>query len=306
MQTMVTIIRVTMQLLLTVALLATAACSHSAPRSADLAPLPQSSPTSNISERHPSLKDHPPPPAASTPKRPQTPPPAESPAPKSVKFVSKMTRYYGHATKGKRAALTFDDGPGPHFTEMVLDELQRLHLTATFFIVGKNAAKHPEIVARIAEEGHIIASHSWDHANMAKLSEAQIQAQLDKTNELIRKLTGHEPLLFRAPYGSSSLELEKQLQKRNLQLIGWSVDTRDWEGPSAETIVQTVQQQIKPGGIILQHCASGVGTDLSNTVQALPQIVRMLQEQGYTFVTVPELLETPAYKDQPVQDASKK
>lgn len=213
-----------------------------------------------------------------------------------TRFVSKMSIHHGPEEKPYKAALTFDDGPDLVFTPQILDLLQQLKVKATFFVIGKNAAKYPQIIKRIENEGHILANHSWDHANFTHLDEYEIRNQITKTDELLTQITGHKPLLFRAPYGNVTLGLEVQLRAMEHLLIGWSVDTRDWAGPDVDTILATVTKQMKPGGIILQHCASGSQVDLTNTIQALPLIVQKLKDEGYTFVTIPELLSTQAYK----------
>lgn len=211
-------------------------------------------------------------------------------------YVSHMAIHHGPTNKPYKTALTFDDGPDLTYTPQILDMLKKMNIKATFFVIGKNAAKFPEIIKRIANEGHILANHSWDHANFVQLSRAQIRLEITKTDHLLTQITGHKPLLFRAPYGNVTRHLEVELRSMEHILIGWSVDTRDWAGPDVDTIIKTVTKQIKPGGIILQHCANGPKVDLNNTLQALPKIVSMLKQQGYEFVTVPELLTTQAYK----------
>jgi len=215
------------------------------------------------------------------------------------RFVSKMSIHHGPDEKPYKTALTFDDGPDQVFTPQILDLLKQMQVKATFFVIGKNAAKYPDIIKRIENEGHILANHSWDHANFHHLNEYQIKKEIIQTDQLLTSITGHKPLLFRAPYGNITPSLEVQLKSMEHLLIGWSVDTRDWAGPDVPTILQTVTKQIRPGGIILQHCASGPQVNLTNTVEALPLIVKKLKKEGYTFVTIPELLSTQAYKMEP-------
>lgn len=191
----------------------------------------------------------------------------------------------------KRVALTFDDGPDSKYTPAILDILKKQNVKATFFIVGKQAEAHPDMLKRIVSEGHVIGNHSWNHRQMNKLNAADIDADLKKTDELLQSITGIAPTLFRAPYGAVSSTLTAETAKNNLKLVGWTSDTRDWDGSKPDEMMNTVHRQLKPGGIVLMHCFGGKGGDLSNTVAFLPNLIADLEKQGYTLVTVPELLE---------------
>ncbi|WP_282936903.1 polysaccharide deacetylase family protein [Paenibacillus sp. RC67] len=191
----------------------------------------------------------------------------------------------------KRVALTFDDGPDNKYTPRILDILKKNQIQATFFLIGENAQKHPQVINRILQEGHVLGNHSWDHQNLSKMTCDQIQSEISKTDELIKSISGQSPEVFRAPYGAVSTEvLETASLTGHQKIIGWSVDTQDWKGKTAAEILSTVKKEVRPGAIILQHSFGGRGGNLNNTVEALPLIIAYLKENGYSFVTVPELL----------------
>ncbi len=193
----------------------------------------------------------------------------------------------------KQVALTFDDGPDTDFTPKILDVLRKNNVKATFFIVGKRAAAHPEMVKLIAAEGHAIGNHTWDHPDLVKLTPDQIKSEIDRTEQQLHSILGYLPSLFRPPYGAATHNDVAIIAALGYKVIDWSVDTRDWAGVPVATIMDNVHKEVKPGGIILEHCAGGKGEDLNNTVQALPQIIAYLRANGYTFVTVPQMINTP-------------
>ncbi|MCS7460459.1 polysaccharide deacetylase family protein [Paenibacillus doosanensis] len=188
-----------------------------------------------------------------------------------------------------KVALTFDDGPDGKYTPAILDILRENDVKATFFVVGTQVSKFPEVLKRIHEEGHAIGNHSWDHADLSKLSSARIRTELTKTDEWIEKTVGFSPSLIRAPYGAVSALVKKEAERSERPLIGWNVDPRDWAGTDSEEIVRNVKSHTKPGGIILLHSFGGKQGKLDNTVEALPAIIAFLKENGYQPVTVPEL-----------------
>ncbi|WP_248924633.1 polysaccharide deacetylase family protein [Paenibacillus hamazuiensis] len=197
--------------------------------------------------------------------------------------------YSGKRTE-KKVALTFDDGPDAKYTYQILDILKKNDVVATFFVTGEHAAAHKEAMKRIVDGGHEIGNHSWDHVDLTKLDQQQLEDEIDKTDEVIKSYTGHAPAFVRPPYGALSQQVADYAEKSH-KIVNWSVDTRDWEGVSSEKIVETVKKEIKPGAIILQHCAGGKHGNLSNTVKALPQLIQTLKEKGYRLVTVSELLQ---------------
>lgn len=203
--------------------------------------------------------------------------------------VPNVVFYKGPGNK-KQAALTFDDGPDIYYTTKILDILSQNKVKATFFIVGQRAQKHPEMVKRIIQEGHAIGNHTWDHPDLNRLNPLQIRTEVAQTDNILYSITGHHTNIFRPPYGIAHHRIINELAGMGYKVIDWSVDTRDWAGTPPDKIMAYVKKEIKPGGIILEHCAGGKKEKLDNTVKALPQIISYLKGQGYTFVTVPQLL----------------
>ncbi|WCR29631.1 polysaccharide deacetylase family protein [Paenibacillus thiaminolyticus] len=197
---------------------------------------------------------------------------------------------HGPGTK-REIALSFDDAPDDNFTPKVLDVLKSEGVKATFFVVGNRIEKHPDIVKRIVEEGHILGNHSYNHANLPKLSDAEFRDQIMKTDQLIREHTGYTPNIVRPPYGNISENQIKWLASQKKKVTNWNVDSLDWKGLDAEEVKTNVLAHVSPGAIILQHSAGGTGQDLSGTVLALPDIIRTLKNDGVKLVTIPELLD---------------
>jgi peptidoglycan-N-acetylglucosamine deacetylase len=201
-------------------------------------------------------------------------------------------------SKAKRwVALTFDDGPDMKTTPQILRILKQYHVPATFFIIGQRAQAHPEMVRQIYDDGNVIGNHSWDHPDLVRLSTQKVKDEVEQTDELLYRLIGHHPALFRPPYGAMNKRDIVEVASLGYKVIDWSVDTRDWAGTPESEILSFVQREIRPGGIILEHCAGGKDDDLSNTVKALPQIIETLKKQGYQFVTVPQLLGVQPYQN---------
>lgn len=191
----------------------------------------------------------------------------------------------------KRIALTFDDGPDELYTPRILDILKENQVKATFFVVGIQTAKYPHILKRIHEEGHAIGNHSWDHADLSKLSLERIQQEIKDTDVLIEKTIGVQSTMVRAPYGAVSDKLKKLLAQSNRPLVGWSIDPKDWAGTTPALILQNVKSHTKPGAIVLLHSFGGKNGNLDNTVEALPEMIAQLKLDGYQLVTVPQLNE---------------
>jgi len=193
----------------------------------------------------------------------------------------------------KEVALTFDDAPDGIYTPKILDILKREGVKATFFVVGNRIEAHPDIMRRIVAEGHAIGNHSYNHANLPKLTDAEFRDQIRKTDELIRHYTGYVPTIVRPPYGNISEEQIKWLKSQNKIIVNWNVDSLDWKNLDAKTVEANVLAHVFPGSIILQHSGGGTGEDLTGTVEALPNIIKKLRESGLKMVTIPELLDRP-------------
>ncbi|MFD2615466.1 polysaccharide deacetylase family protein [Paenibacillus gansuensis] len=255
----------------------------------DPAPKPDQDPVSKPDQDHPPkpAPDQAPKPKPEQEPKPATKPPAK-PAPKPQPKPQTPEKPAG--TKQKLVALTFDDGPDAKYTGQVLDILGEYHVKATFFVVGQQAEKYPAMLKRILKEGHTIGNHTYSHANLPKKTAQQVKQQIVAADDAIEKVTGDVPSLFRAPYGAVNDTVLDTAASLDKQVVGWSVDTRDWAGTSVDGMVKNLTKEIKPGGIVLMHSFGGHNGDLSNTLEALPLIINYLQDHGFTLVTADELL----------------
>ncbi|MEF2967220.1 polysaccharide deacetylase family protein [Paenibacillus sp. M1] len=196
----------------------------------------------------------------------------------------------------KQVALTFDDVPDPRFTPQVLQVLRKEGVKATFFVVGHRAKKYPELLRKIHAEGHIIGNHSFSHPVFKKRSLKQFQSEILRTEKIILGITGYRPKLIRPPYGEINEEQVRWAKQHGYTIVNWNVDSLDWKGLDQEKVVQNVLGTVGPGSIVLQHAGGGTGSNLTGTIEALPEIIHTLRAKGYHFVTVPELLNIPKYR----------
>lgn len=191
------------------------------------------------------------------------------------------------APKDKVIALTFDDGPWPNSTAQVLDILRRNNIKATFFVIGQNLKNFPNLGKRIVNEGHVIANHTWHHWYHFMNQQAAAY-EIDHTSDLIFQTTGVKTNLFRPPGGIMHNGVAAYARNKKYAIIMWSADSVDYRRPSPSVLLNRVLKESRPGGIVLMHDGGG---NRSHTVAALPQIISKLRQQGYRFVTIPELLE---------------
>lgn len=199
--------------------------------------------------------------------------------------VSALSAGFGtvDCREAKCIALTFDSAPS-EYSERLLDILAEKKVPATFFVLGTHIAKYPELVARMAAEGHEVANHTWDHKILTGLSPQQIHDELEKTDEALEKLTGHKPTLMRSPQGRTNDAVHRVCRELGLAEVLWSVTAKDYTTNDSELIEKRVLKQATRDGIVLLH-------DLyPGTVPAVPGIIDALRERGYVFVTVPQLL----------------
>jgi len=193
-------------------------------------------------------------------------------------------------TDEKVIALTFDDGPDPEDTPQILELLKQYEAKATFFIVGKKAEAYPELVTREGAEGHELANHTYHHMYFNRsFSEQKITDEISRAEQIIHKLSGQKPRLFRPPGGFYNESLVRSAKKAGYMVVMWSwhINTRDWDRPGVGKIADTVLNNAKNGDIVLLHdWVEGK----SQTVEALKQILPELKNRGYRFVTISELL----------------
>ncbi|MCH7322276.1 polysaccharide deacetylase family protein [Solibacillus sp. MA9] len=190
-------------------------------------------------------------------------------------------------TEKKVVALTFDDGPQATHTENVLNLLDQYDAKGTFFIVGQQAEKYPQIVRRMYETGHEIANHTYSHPYSKSVP--KVMKEIEKTNEILYSITGFSTKLFRPVEGNYTDELVTEVAREGYKLVMWSwhLDTEDWKDPGVNKIVNTVLTGIEQGDVVLFHDGGG---NREQTVQALEKILPELKKQGYSFVTISEML----------------
>ena len=181
----------------------------------------------------------------------------------------------------KMVAITFDDGPDADYTAELLEGLKERGVLATFFLLGAQIEKHPELVTKMHQEGHLIGTHSYQHVNLCNLTDEKAIEQVVKTNTLIEELTGECPLFIRPPFGCWKKNLDYET---TMIEVLWDVDPLDWNTSNTEVIVKRVLKSVEDGDIILLHDAS------ESSVDAALQIIDQLQKEGYRFVTVDELV----------------
>lgn len=207
-------------------------------------------------------------------------------------LVSDITTVASVQTTQRQIAITFDDGPHPRLTPVLLDLLRARGVRATFYLIGSRVRRYPALAARIAAEGHEIGNHSWSHPFMNQLSDAQITQEIDRTNTVIYDATGRAPVTFRPPYGAFSARQRQMLHgARRLPSVLWSVDPADWRKPGPDVVAHRIVAGARPGAIVLSH-------DIHRgTVEAMPRVLSELSAQGYGFRTVSELLGWPLWQD---------
>ncbi len=218
------------------------------------------------------------PPAGAGPASAVSAPPVPAPAEPRITFNSVHV-------EGPYVAMTFDDGPNPTLTPKLLDLLAAHKMKATFFVVGQNAAEHPEILQRAAREGHEIANHSWSHPNLGKMGDEAVRRELQKTDDAIKAAIGTRPTLLRPPYGSITSHQKTWINEAfGYRIIIWDVDPLDWKRPGPKIVTSRILNEAKPGSIILAH-------DIHPpTIEAMPATFEQLEAKGFKFVTVSELL----------------
>lgn len=182
-------------------------------------------------------------------------------------------------------ALTFDDGPHPSNTPRLLDMLRQRNIKATFYVVGSNAQRYPDILRRMVAEGHEIANHTWNHSYISKLSNEGIRKELVSSHQAIVAATGVPPRTFRPPYGAITAAQKQWIkQEFGYPSIMWSVDPEDWKRPGVSVVTNRILSQTGPGGIILVHDIHAPSID------AMPATLDGLLAKGYRFVTVTQLI----------------
>lgn len=184
-------------------------------------------------------------------------------------------------------SLTFDDGPDGDITSKILEILNKEGIKATFFITGQQCKKFPLQVQRINSGGHLVLSHTYSHRQLDLAPPEMVNQEITMTDQAIDRVIGKTPRGVRPPYGAINKTVVDSLDDHGKLTILWSIDTLDWAGDDAATVAANVLDNVRPGDIILMHSIGG----RSNTVKALPVIIKGLREKGYAMVRVDELLQ---------------
>lgn len=198
-------------------------------------------------------------------------------------------------TTKKIVALTFDDGPHQKYTKEILEILKQNNIRATFFVIGKNAQRYPDIITAAYKNGNIIGNHSYSHFYLTNLTDDEIKFELSRTSQLVHTIIKEYPILFRPPYGACSYRSARITQQLDFVTIVWNDMTNDYDVKQTthEKIAADIIKNAKPGSIIGLHDGGG---NREKTVAALPIIINALKIAGYEFLTLPELLDIQAYR----------
>ncbi len=184
-----------------------------------------------------------------------------------------------HPLKGT-VALTFDDGPNPIYTPQILAILKKNHIHATFFMVGVNAKKYPEIVKMVQADGQAIASHTLTHPKLTKLSDAGLQHEVLTTQTIIKNITGKAPACLRPPFGLANAHVREYIRSQGITPVAMGWNSFDYEKPGVDKIVSQVVNNAHSGQVFLLHDGYA---DRGQTVAALPRIIAGIRKKGLGF-----------------------
>jgi peptidoglycan/xylan/chitin deacetylase (PgdA/CDA1 family) len=192
-------------------------------------------------------------------------------------------------SKQKVVALTFDDGPNPDATPLILDVLAEKGVRATFFVLGSHAERWPDIVRRIAHEGHQLGNHGYFHRKLQFRSPFYVARDIRLGIRAIRRAGAPAPRHFRAPHGFRSPWTTSIARSYGERTVGWSLGVWDSDRPGVDEIVRRTLEGVTPGSIVLLHDGDGYNPDGDRlqTAAALPKIIDELKKQGYEFKTLP-------------------
>jgi peptidoglycan-N-acetylglucosamine deacetylase len=199
------------------------------------------------------------------------------------------------STSEKLVAMTFDDGPNPIYTPQVLDIFLEVKGKATFFMLGEQMERYPEVLGRVMDEGHEMGNHTYTHPKLSQLNREQCEEEMIRNEKIIVDLSGKKPVVFRPPYLDYSEETVSIVQQKGYAMIGAvNLEARDWEHPGVSHIVEKSIESVKNGSILLFHDGFG---DRSQTIEAVRLLVTELTSQGFLLVTVSELLKRSLLDD---------
>ena len=222
-------------------------------------------------------------------------------------WLSPRSKIYGpvfwHARTEERViSLTFDDGPCHPYTEQLLEILDREGIRATFFMPGHNVRREPNLAAEVASS-HAVGNHTYTHPHLTWSRTSKVREELERGQEAIYEATGKVPTIFRVPHGWYGPQVISTAETLGMRCVGWSVMAWDWNRPPADKIQHRILRGARPGGVTLLHDGQDTDAfptaDRSRTIAAVPQIIRVLKDDGYSFATVPELMALDAASDLP-------
>jgi len=212
-------------------------------------------------------------------------------------IVRRDTIYHVPSSE-KVVALTFDDGPSPVWTPRILDVLKEGQVKATFFMLGMHAERYPDVARRVAEEGHEIGNHTYDHHGVFYYKPEELDREVREAEKIIKSITGIKTKYFRPPKAWLTKKEKKQLKEMGYETVLWSLNSKDWVTFDDRYIVNYILGHIRPGDILLFHDSGGVfkpeGGRRKETVKAVSRLIGKLKERGYRFVTISQLLELGA------------
>ncbi|AGS73183.1 oligosaccharide deacetylase [Streptomyces collinus Tu 365] len=186
--------------------------------------------------------------------------------------------------RGRRMMLTYDDGPNPAYTPHILDTLAKYGVRAMFFVCGECVVDNKELLARMADEGHVVGNHTWTHPLLTSLARGEIRSEMERTSDVIEDAYGERPQWFRAPYGAWNRAAFQLGAEMGMEPMAWTVDTTDWETPGTGVIVDRVESGAAPGVVVLSHDAGG---DRSQSVHAIREYLPYLLDSGYQLTVPP-------------------
>ncbi len=192
--------------------------------------------------------------------------------------------------KQNAIAITFDDGPHPEYTPQILAILQQYNAKATFFCIGKEIEKHPELFKKMVEDGHVVGNHSFSHSNhFGFFTSSKVIDELNQTKKLINKIIRKNCTLFRPPFGVTNPAIKKAIRQTNSHVIGWNKRSLDTKIKDPEKIYHRITKGLKAGDVILLHDTN------ERAVSVLEQLLLFLQKNQLETITIDKLFEIEAY-----------
>jgi peptidoglycan/xylan/chitin deacetylase (PgdA/CDA1 family) len=200
--------------------------------------------------------------------------------------------FTGNPAKFRQLALTYDDGPNDPHTLELLEVLAKHNVRATFFMLGRHVAERPQVAQAVAQAGHVIGNHTFNHPNLIFSLRAQLIQEIEQCRRALAETVGEHSNLFRPPFGGRRPQTLRTVRALGMLPVMWTVAANDWSVSSAEKIEQRVARQVRGGDVILMHDGghSTRPADRSHTVGATHRLIARYKEQGFEFVTVPELM----------------